>query len=169
MLKDSAGSRKKFEQYMKKVSSEFDFEYFTSKVISLVKIIMFSKDINSLPFYLGRQRGTFSPNVIDIAYSGALGVKNFYVEDGFAYIKTTAFLEVWYEENGKITMKKEKYMIDLCKNVKKPINFNFSIKKIQCKQCGSSFDATKEKDCPYCHNEYSLKDEDWTILSIIKI
>lgn len=162
------GSRKNFDNQMKQYSPEFSFEYFTSKVISLLKTIMFSDNLQDLPIYVGNQNGAFSPNVVDLSYSGALGLENFFVDKGYVYVETLAFLEVWYEENGKIKMKREKYVLDLCKNIMKPIDFNFSIKKIHCNHCDGSFDATKDKYCPYCGTQYSVQDDDWVVLNIKK-
>ena len=162
------GSRKKFENKMMEISPDFSFEYFTSRIISILRMIMFSNNIEDLPFYEGNQKGTFSPNVVDIVYSGALGLKDFSIKDSYLYVKVDAFLDVWEEVNGKVIMKRQEFIIDLCRDITKPIEFNFSIKKIQCKHCGGSFDATKEKTCPYCHNEYSIKDEDWVVLNIQK-
>ena len=42
------------------------------------------------------------------------------------------------------------------KSAKARTDYGFSIHAIQCKACGGSFDATKEKHCPYCGNEYSI-------------
>ena len=38
-----------------------------------------------------------------------------------------------------------------------------SIHKIECKNCGSSFDAAREKHCPFCKSEYDISDYDWVI------
>ena len=43
----TAGSRRRFEARMRKVSPEFSFEYFTSKAISLIKTAVFSKNGNT--------------------------------------------------------------------------------------------------------------------------
>ncbi|MBQ1412556.1 MAG: hypothetical protein IIY93_05120 [Clostridia bacterium] len=37
-----------------------------------------------------------------------------------------------------------------------------------CPNCGGSFDATKEKHCPFCSTEYSIKDYDWVVLHLEK-
>lgn len=53
------------------------------------------------------------------------------------------------------------------KSAKARTDYGFSIHAIQCKACGGSFDATKEKHCPYCGNEYPI-DGDVVSLAVCK-
>lgn len=39
-------------------------------------------------------------------------------------------------------------------NAEFPLDRSFSIAKVQCSNCGGSFDARKEKCCPYCDQPY---------------
>ena len=56
----------------------------------------------------------------------------------------------------------------LRKNITVPIQMNFSITKINCKSCGASFDATKQRTCPNCDSKYEMVDDDWVIMQITK-
>ena len=47
-----------------------------------------------------------------------------------------------------------------------PINAGFSIKKIECKTCGGSFDGSHQRKCPFCQNVYDMKEENWVITRI---
>ena len=44
----------------------------------------------------------------------------------------------------------------------------FRAYKVQCPNCGGSFDAMHQKKCPHCSSEYELVNEDWVISSITK-
>ena len=70
-------------------------------------------------------------------------------------------------QNEQIIWKNDKYQLVLRKNITTPIQMNFSIKKISCKSCGISFDATKRRSCPSCNAKYDIADEDWVIMKII--
>ena len=37
-----------------------------------------------------------------------------------------------------------------------------------CPNCGASFDATREKYCPYCHSPYHIQNYDWVVLKFDK-
>ena len=37
---------------------------------------------------------------------------------------------------------------------------------IECPSCGASFDATKNKNCPYCGNQYEITTDDWALVEL---
>lgn len=39
----------------------------------------------------------------------------------------------------------------------------FSITSVACPNCGGSFDAVRQKVCPYCGSEYHMENEGWVI------
>lgn len=61
---------------------------------------------------------------------------------------------------------REKLRVTLVKNLNVPIQYNFSVKKMECPNCHGSFDATKNKTCPFCNGTYRIEDADWAIESI---
>ncbi len=65
--------------------------------------------------------------------------------------------------NGKITRVHDVLKVVMRKNVTKPVDMRFKITSIHCPTCGGSFDATKNKICPYCSNVYRMEDIDWSV------
>jgi hypothetical protein len=165
MVANSFGSTKRFEEQMKRYSPEFSYEYFTSKVISMLKMLIYAKNPNELPFYEGVGSEERFSDIVDSSYRGALALKNFSVQDKYCYVTVDAYMETLYYEN-KICKRNDKYQLVLRKNITTPIQMNFSIKKISCKSCGISFDATKRRSCPSCNAKYDIADEDWVIMKI---
>ena len=43
---------------------------------------------------------------------------------------------------------------------------SFSMTKIQCPTCGSSFNAIQNKKCPFCGHEYDIESQDWVLKEI---
>lgn len=50
---------------MQQYSPEFSYEYFTAKVISLTKMLIFTKNVQELPVYTGNAKGELFPDIID--------------------------------------------------------------------------------------------------------
>ena len=68
---------------------------------------------------------------------------------------------------GKVkTGKNEKLRVTLVRNLNAPIQYNFSIKKLECPSCHGSFDATRNVTCPYCGGSYRVEDADWAVENI---
>ena len=162
----TAGSRAKFESKMKSISPEFSYEYFTSKVLSLIKTAVFSKDEQELMFYEG---GALSPkmkDIIDLNYGGALGCKSVREEGNFVTVETKAYFDVLYANDEKVYFRKQVFGATLKRRTDIPVNFNFSMTKIACQSCGASFDATKNKNCPYCGSKYEITSDDWALVEL---
>ncbi|MCR4650033.1 MAG: flagellar export protein FliJ [Lachnospiraceae bacterium] len=162
------GSARRFENYMKKYSPEFSFEYLTGKTISLMKMIFFSDEHENLPFYIGEDlNGRFS-DIVEVLYRGAMGYKTMKAEGDYVHVTVVVFLENTYENDGVVKKKNEKFEVTLVKNVSVPIQYTFSVKKLMCPNCGGSFDATKNTKCPYCGGTYRVEDSDWAVEKIVK-
>ena len=167
MVASASGSAKWFENQMKKYSPEFSYEYFTSKVISMLKMMIYAKDPRELPFYTGEAIERLFTDIVDSYYRGALALKKFTVQEDYCYVTVDAFMEDLYDGN-KIRKKRDVFRLVLRKNITIPIQMNFSITKINCKSCGASFDATKQRTCPNCNSKYEIADDDWQIMQITK-
>lgn len=168
MLFNVAGSSKRFVQLMKRYSPEFSFEYFSGKVVAILKMILFSDNADELTCYSGQPLGDMFTNIIESSYAGACALKRFIVQGDYCYVTVEAYMEDIYDNGKRIYDRDEKFRITLCKNIRKPINLHFSIQAMQCKSCGSSFNATKQKCCPNCGTAFELMDEDWVVTKIEK-
>ena len=162
----TAGSRSKFEKRMKKISPEFSYEYFTSKTLSLIKTAVFSEDESELLFYEGAKLDPKMKEIIDLNYGGALGCKSIREEGNFVTVETKAYFDVLYSSDDKVYFKKQIFSAVLKRRTDIPVNFNFSMTKISCPSCGASFDATKNRNCPYCGNKYEITTDDWALVEL---
>ena len=162
----TAGSRRSFESRMRKISPEFSYEYFTSKAISLIKTTIYSKNPQDLLFYTGGELDPRMNDIIDLNYGGALGCKSFKDEGNMVRVVTKAYFDVLYAKGERIYSKSQVFAATFQRRTDLPVNLNFSMTRIQCPTCGSSFDATKNKNCPYCENPYEITTDDWALVEL---
>lgn len=163
MLVNSAGSGQRFVSFMSQYSPEFSFEYFSEKVVSMIKMIIYSENASDLPYYEGPPLGSRFLNVIESSYAGAVALKKYEVKGDHCYITVDIYLENLYDNGKRIYSKKDKVRAELRRNIRKPIDINFSIERIQCKSCGASFNAIRMRNCPHCGTRYEIGDDDWII------
>lgn len=162
----TAGSRRKFESRMKRITPEFSYEYFTSKTLSLIKTAVFSENESELLFYEGEPLDPKMKDIIDMNYGGALGCKRVREEGNFVTVVTKAYFDVLYASGDKVYFKKQIFSATLKRRTDIPVNLSFSMTKIACPYCGASFDATKHKSCPYCGNKYEITTDDWALAEL---
>ena len=162
----TAGSRSRFESRMKRISPEFSYEYFTSKVLSLIKTAVYSQDERELMFYEGNALDPKMKDIIDLNYGGALGCLSFKDEGNLVTVVTKAYFDVLYATENKVYSKSQVFTATLRRRTDIPVNMNFSMTRIACPSCGASFDATRIKNCPYCGNKYDGISNDWVLIDL---
>lgn len=168
MLVNMKGSAKKFVEQMQKYSPEFSFEYFSGKVVSYLKMLIFARNAQDLPCYTGETLKDLFQHIVESSYRGATALKKFRVKKDTCYVTVDVYMENIYDSGKRPYRKYEKFRVSLKRNIAKPVSLYFSIKNIQCKGCGGSFDATKIKDCPHCGRLYDMEEDDWIIEKIEK-
>ena len=159
-------SHKYFEEEMKKHGQEFMPHYFMGKTVARLKTVIFSEDPSVLPFYTGSSLPEGSEDVVDIIFRGAMDFKNVQVADNVARVDVDVYTEVLSEKHGRARNKNRIYHLKMAKNITRKTGLDFSIRKLVCDSCGASFDAYKNKFCPYCGSEYRMLDSDWVIESV---
>ncbi len=165
---NSAGSKKKFTEFMKQFTPDFSYDYFNSKVCSMLKTILFSETENQVPFYQGRPLDSSFKDILESNLSSNAAVRNFHVKGNYVSLTVEMYMDNIYATGNGVKSKRDIFSMKMCRNISRPLNYNFSIHKISCKSCGGSFDAGKHRNCPYCDTPYPIQDEDWLITEIRK-
>ena len=161
-------SRSRFESKMSGICPEYTFEHFTSKMVSLFKIVVFSDKDDELSFYKGRDLGNIFDNVVDVSFRGVMSCRKIKVEGNMVYVTGDIFTEVSRDLGTKIKVREENYRITAGRRLDIPFKTNFSISAIKCDSCGGSFNAFKTNKCPYCGMKYEAENNDWVICDIRK-
>ncbi|MBE6015456.1 MAG: hydrogenase maturation nickel metallochaperone HypA [Lachnospiraceae bacterium] len=166
------GTKKKANVAMKRIDPSLNYEYLESKALSLARSIIFSEDETALIQYSGPKLDESIKNIVDIQYEGIIGVSEYRIvpgPDGSAPIisvDVNIYARNFYDKGHTLRSKKEKIRITIAHKLTGNINTSFSICRIECKSCGGSFDATKQRNCPYCGSEYHLEEDDFVVTKL---
>lgn len=162
-------AKKKLTEFMKSFDPVFSFEYFVGKVQALIKILIFTDDRRNLAVYEGPLDGQMFDNIVDAQFGGAISLNDCRVKGDYCYLDLNVHMTDVYCQNNRLIRKRDIFQMGLCKNIRRPVNYGFSIKMVSCISCGASFDASKERKCPYCGTDYHLGEDDWVITFIRKL
>jgi hypothetical protein len=99
MLINVMGSGKKFTRAMQKYSPEFSYEYFSSRAVSLLKMILFAEQPDELAIYRGETIGTKYADIVDTSYRAATALKGFRVENDVCMVLVDVYMEDLYYGN----------------------------------------------------------------------
>lgn len=165
----TAGSSARFVEQMRQYSPEFSYEYFSGKAVSLLRMLLFSKDAEKLSVYAGPPLNGRFDSIVDVSYSGACALQHFGVQGETCFVTVDVFLDTYTDQGSRIREKEERFRVTLCRNIRRPINLHFSIQAIKCRNCGASFDAAVQKYCPHCATPVSLAEEDWIVTAVSRI
>ena len=150
-----------------KYDRKFNYSYFEGKAASLFRIIAFSDDLNCVPQYKCEEKVNMFSNLIDSTYQ-MLTLDSVKEYNDNLFVLISLYMNNTYIYGNKIKHKKERIALLISHDMKFKTKINFSIKEVNCKKCGSSFDALKNISCPHCHNEYHLEEDDWIVNRINK-
>ena len=161
-------AKTKLPKLMRQIDPNFSYEFFIGKVINLIKLMIFSDDYTNLAAYDGKAMQNKFKDIIDVKYDSTVKFNGFKINGSYCYVDITAYTTVLKIDCGDVKKAKEKFRIVVCKNINAIADAGFSIKKVSCKSCGGSFDATREHNCPYCGNPYHLGNDDWVVIEFNK-
>ncbi|MCR4893579.1 MAG: hypothetical protein K5911_02460 [Eubacteriales bacterium] len=162
------GTKKKLSSRMEAYEPAFSTEAFEGRIISKLKTILFSDDRDSLNLYEGNDDLGVFDDLVDMEYRGAFKLRDFRVMEGHVYIILEFFMEDTYYRDGRLRQKDERLLVSLERKADAVTDPGFTVSAVQCRNCGSSFDALHKKECPYCGTEYRLDENDWLITGIRK-
>ncbi len=159
-------AKKRLPRFMHHYSPDFSSDRFIGKIISMLNIIVYSEDIDNCALYCGKPIKYDLSDIIDMSYNGIIDVRKCFEKNGYLYINLNLKMNVVSCRDGKISNGGKIFRLTVCRNAAAPEDYGFNVKAIKCHSCGGSFDATKEKHCPFCSNSFNLKDYDWIVTEL---
>lgn len=162
----SKSAEKQIERKMKQVDPNFSYKIFEGQLVSYLQMVLFSNDISNLSCFEGGSVPEKYKDLIDISYHGTVSLKQIETPGDLIRLNMTIFARNTYFINDKIKVKDEQIPVQVTKKVYVPSKIGFSVRTVTCKQCGGSFDASRQKKCSFCQSPYDMKLENWVITRI---
>lgn len=156
-------TKHKLPEFMRGVEKNFTLDHFIGKLIYLIRTMVYSDNYDNCAVYCGEPTENRCKDIIDMTYFGFVNAKDFYIENDYAYVDIDVRMYTINCKRHHVSKKSEVFNLLIYKSIHAENDYGFSIHKIECKNCGGSFDATREKHCPFCQSGYNLPDYDWVI------
>ena len=157
------GSKRRYEAELKKTSPDFSYDYFSNKAGTIARMLIFSDEPASLPICAGDIRENPYSDVVDAQFRGAVIIRSFSRNGSYCNVKADVQFDLLYETRFGFVNRRRFVPVLLSRDLTQPLNEHYSIKKVSCRNCGGSFDASRKDHCPYCGTEYDIRKEDWFV------
>ena len=165
----SKSSKDQITQKIGQVIPNLKYEYFESKVVSLVKSILINDNRNQLPQNNIEKIDNRFDYLLDMMYRSVIKLKDIRIEGEHIIAEIYVYFNNEYYNDGKIVNINECLLVKMHHKADSKINTQFMLSAVKCKGCGASFDATHQKECPHCGREYNLEKDDWVVDNIQKM
>ncbi len=168
MLASVGNSKNNLKNTVRKYDPLFSEEVFDTQLNNMVKTMLFTDDWSNLTIYNGTQNNVRNRNVIEVTSRGAYQFVASNVVNENLYLKLRVFLNVIRMTSpSQVVKQNEEFDIVIQRPLSCKTDLGFSIRKVCCKSCAASFDATHNKYCPSCGTEYEAK-EDWVVMEFVR-
>ena len=157
-------TRNRLETDMSRYFSDFSYELFEGKIMSLLRAIMYSDDRQNLSIYKGPDNLDFMNDAVDVEYRGACRYDGSTALDGYLHVRMTAYTLCTIYVGDKLSKVQRAFSMELVKKIKPEEDYGFSVHAVNCPTCGSTFDAMHVNKCPNCGHEYHLVEDDWVVI-----
>lgn len=159
-------SKKRYENELKNSAPDFSFDYFVNKVGTLAKMLVFSENPAALPVCVGDHIDNPYSDVVDALFRGPVIIRSFKKDGNYCHIKADAEFDLLYKTKLGFVNRRRYVTMSLSRDMTQPLRKYYSVKKVSCRNCGGSFDASRHDHCPFCGTEYDIRKEDWFVTGL---
>ena len=156
-------TKRKLKDTMLRYDPNFSYEKFEGQMIFLVRMAVFSNDPSTLSSYRGGTLDERFKDIIEMTYTSGMTLRNLSIENNQLHMTLRTWWINYSEKNGNISKTGDCIDVTLLRNISTPEPPGFSISSVICNGCGASFDAVRQRYCPFCHNEYHMEDKTFII------
>lgn len=158
-----SNSRKKITNIMAKYDPYFAFDKFEGQIVALVRMAVFTEQPEKLACYRGGQRDPRFSDILEMTYTNATCLRRVRMEGDILHMSLRTWWVNYSEKQGKVQKTGDCIDVELSTNVTVMEPPGFSITSVKCQSCGGSFDAVRQRICPYCGSTYHMENEGWVI------
>ena len=162
-------SKRKLTRAFSRYDRNFSYEKFEGQIISLVRMAVFSDDRANLASFCGGPLHPYFDNIVEMTYISALLIKRLYVQNNILHVTLRTWWINYSEHNGQIYKSGDCIDVSLRRSIAEREAPGFSITSVSCSGCGGSFDAVRQRVCPYCHTEYHMENKGWVIEGMMPV
>ena len=163
LLPGVLGSKRRYEEELKRTSPDFSFDYFSNKAATIAKMLIFSEDPSSLPISTNGHMDNPYGDVVDALFRGPVIIREFNRNGSYCSVRADVQFDLLYEKKHGFRNRRKFVPVVFSRDLTRPLDQNYSVRKVSCRNCGGSFDASRQDHCPYCGTEYDIRKEDWFV------
>lgn len=156
-------SKRKITNAMLRYDKNFAFDKFEGQLVALIRMAVMTEGPENLACYGAGTREDSFGDILEMTYTNGICLNKVKLEGNTMHLSIRTWWINYYEKNGKIRRSGDRIDTTFVKNITNQEKPGFSITSVSCKSCGGSFDAVRQKTCPYCGNEYHMENESWMI------
>ena len=156
-------SKRKIKNTMLRYDKNFSFDKFEGQLVSLVRMAVLAEKPDELACYRADAREPLFSDILEMTYTNGICLNGIRMEGNIMHMSVRTWWVNHYEEHGKVKKSGDCIDVTFRRNVEKQEAPGFSITSVSCPGCGGSFDAVRQKKCPYCGSEYHMEEESWVI------
>lgn len=156
-------SKSRLKTTLKQYDPCFSYEKFEGQIISLLRMTIFAEDRSNLAFCRADTIDPRFDNILEMTYINALVIRQMQIKGDLLLLTLRTWWINYREVNNKIVKSGECIDMTLCRNISAPEPPGFSISSVNCPSCNGSFDAVRQRNCPYCGTEYHMENKGWII------
>ena len=161
-------SKSRLKGMMKRIDPNFSYEKFEGQMVALIRMAVFAKDPQNLTAYCGGKRDDRFADIIEMTYTNGMCLQKVRKNGNVLHLTLRTWWINYSEVNGKIIKTGDLIDATFAKNVTRRETPGFSITSVNCHSCGGSFDAVRQRNCPYCGTEYRME-EDYGVMEEMRL
>lgn len=157
------GSKRRLTRTMLRYDKNFSFDKFEGQLVALIRMAVMADKPENLACYSAGAREDRFADIVEMTYTNGLTVNKIWRENDRMHISLRTWWSNYHEKDGKVRKSGDCIDAVFVKNILQQEEPGFSITSVACHSCGGSFDAVRQRTCPYCGTAYHMEKESWVI------
>ncbi len=158
-----ARTKSKITSTLRKYDPVFSYDKFEGQLVSLIRMATFADRPEELACYRGEKREPRFDDILEMTYTNGTILRKITRDGNKLILSLRTFWVNYSESNGTVNKTGDCIDVVVSRDITKQEKPGFSITSVQCESCGGSFDAVRQRCCPYCGSEYHMENEGWII------